>query len=177
MIPLKIKQKRVQNPNESRPPLSKNITKVFVDFQAQQETSSVNLPPRLDGLEDAKPVPFSVGFGEKQENIGELQPALFWARAQGNDGGVNGPFSLEVQLDINEGPEMMGFGKSSYLDGLGVGVDPLRLMEYQGHDVYDTFSNNHDPFQEPIPNGPIFCLQTIISRILVPGPVCVTIST
>ncbi|KAL2505861.1 Pumilio12 [Abeliophyllum distichum] len=133
------------------------------DFHAQHETSSsVNLPLRLDGLEAAKPVPFSMGFGEKQENIGELQQALFWALAQGNDGGVNGPFNLEVQQNINEGQEMMGFGKCRYLDG--VGVDPLRLMEYQGHGVYDTFSKNHEysflhgkkPFSGTNPQCPNF---------------------
>ncbi|XP_022870017.1 pumilio homolog 12-like [Olea europaea var. sylvestris] len=115
------------------------------DFQAQHETSSsVNLPLRVDGLEAAKPVAFSLGFGEKQENTGELQQALFWAQAQSNDCGVNGPFSLDVQQNLNVGPEMMGIGKSRYLDGIGIGVNPLRLMEYQGHGVFDTFNDNHE---------------------------------
>ncbi|CAA2944880.1 pumilio homolog 12-like [Olea europaea subsp. europaea] len=115
------------------------------DFQAQHETSSsVNLPLRVDGLEAAKPVPFSLGFDEKQENTGELQQALFWAQAQSNDCGVNGPFSLDVQQNLNVGPEMMGIGKSRYLDGIGIGVNPLRLMEYQGHGVFDTFNDNHE---------------------------------
>ncbi|CAI9777165.1 unnamed protein product [Fraxinus pennsylvanica] len=140
-------------------------------FQAQHETpSSINLPPRDDGLEAAKPVPFSVGFGEKQENIRELQQALFWAPAQSNYGGVNGPFSLEVQQNLNVRPEMMGMGKSRYLDrvGVGVGVDPQRLMEYQGHDVFDTFSNNHEysflhgkkPFLGTSPQYPNFLSST-----------------
>ncbi|CAI9763043.1 unnamed protein product [Fraxinus pennsylvanica] len=113
------------------------------DFQSQHETSSsINLPLRLDGLEATKSDRFSVGFGEKQENIGELQQALFRGQAQNNDGGVNGPFSLEIQPNINVGPEIMGFGKSRYLDG--VGGDPLRSMKYQGNVVCDTFSNNHE---------------------------------
>ncbi|CAA2980466.1 pumilio homolog 12-like [Olea europaea subsp. europaea] len=132
------------------------------DFQSQRETSSYNILLRLDGLEATKSDPFSVGFGEKQVNIGEVQQALFRGQAQSNDGGVNGPFNLEVQQNINVRPEIMGFGKRRYLDG--VGGDPLRLMKYQGNGFYDTFSNNHEysflhgkkPFSGTTPPSPNF---------------------